>query len=155
MLLTYCSSASRHWNKTSTILESTLILPLRTSENTFSISCVRFCILLYPIVPAIPLRECAALNISLIVSLLSGSFSRIIMPSLKFCKCSLDSSINISKYWLTSILRYPHILRYSFCNFIKRNNLINKSCLCNSLRHAIHNTAFFILCNNMDFLFTC
>ena len=107
MLSTYVSNASRHWKSTSTMAELTFIFSLRTSENTFSILCVRFCILLYPIVPAIPFKECAARNISLMVSLLSGSLSRIKICSLRLCRCSFDSSIKISKYWLTSILRPP------------------------------------------------
>ena len=78
-----CAASSAGWLAEASFFSSTSLPPmnelsaLRTSENTFSISCVRFCILLYPIVPAIPFKECAALNISLIVSLFSGSFSRI------------------------------------------------------------------------------
>ena len=98
ILSRYACNASRQSNKISTRSEVTFILPFLISEKTFSIICVRCCILLYPIVPAIPFKECAARKISLIVSAFSGSSSSIIRCWLKSCKCSCVSSINISKY---------------------------------------------------------
>ena len=85
------------------------MLPLRTSENTFSMSWVSVCIRLYPMVPAMPFREWAARKISLIVSIFSGSDSRFRICVFRFCKCSLLSSMKISRYWLMSISFYPHV----------------------------------------------
>ena len=146
----YPSIASRHLNRRSIIGLSTGILPLLTSWNTFSISCVKCCILLNPIVPAIPLSECAARNTSLMVSLLSGSFSSVMIQSLKVCRCSALSSINISRYWLTSILFYPHILYDRFCNRSKRNYLVDHSSFRDCSRHTIYHACLCILCNNMN-----
>ena len=94
----YASRASKPRNSTSTNSGWTVILPLRTSWNTFSISCVKRCMRLKPIVPAIPFNEWAARKISLITSIFSGSCSRIIIWSLRVCKCSFVSSIKISRY---------------------------------------------------------
>lgn len=77
MLVRYPSNASRHLNTISTRSALTFIFPFRISENTFSISCVKRCIRLYPIVPAIPFNEWAALKISFTVSTFSGSDSNI------------------------------------------------------------------------------
>ena len=145
----YPSIASKQSNNTSIRLLVTFILSLRISWNTFSISWVRRCILLNPMVPAIPFKECAARKISLITSLFSGSFSNCIMLSLRVCKCPFVSSIKISRYWLTSISLYPHILYYCLCNFSQRNNLICCTCLSNGFWHSIYHTAFCILCDRM------
>ena len=96
--LRYASNASSARNNTSINSDSTFIFSLRISWKTFSISCVRRCIRLKPIVPAIPFNECAARKISLMTSMFSGSCSRTINWSLKFCKCSFVSSIKISRY---------------------------------------------------------
>ena len=98
ILARYSSRASRQLKRISIISGCTLIVPFLTSENTFSISCVRFCIRLYPMVPAIPFRECAARNISLIVSMFSGSCSSSRICVFRFCKCSFVSSRKISRY---------------------------------------------------------
>ena len=149
----YASIASRQRNRRSIISLVTFTLSLRTSWNTSSMSWVRCCMRLNPMVPAIPFKECAARKISLITSLLSGSFSKVMILSLRLWMCSLVSSIKISRYWLTSILLYPHILNNFLCHLCQRSDFIHHSGLHNRLWHAIDHTGLGILCNNIKRFF--
>ena len=92
------SRSSTASNTTSNISVVTLIFEFRIASRTFSILCVKSAISSYPIVADIPLRVCAALNTSLTMARSSGLFSNASNCSLQACKCSLLSSMNISKY---------------------------------------------------------
>ena len=93
-----CSKESTHLKITSMISSLTFSCSLRSKSSKFSISWVSSAILVYPIVADIPFNVCALRKISLRTDKSAGLLSKLSRPSFSDCKCSRDSSKNISMY---------------------------------------------------------
>ena len=93
-----CPSVSQHLKRVSMISSFSFSWFLRIRSKTSSISCVSFAILLKPIVADIPFSVWAFRKISFTTERSSILSSRLKSPSLRDCRCSCDSSRNISMY---------------------------------------------------------
>ena len=91
-------SESTHLKIVSMMSSLILSCSLRSKSSTSSISCVSSAILLYPIVADMPFKVWALRKISFKTDKSPGSFSKLRRPSFSDCKCSRDSSKNISMY---------------------------------------------------------